>query len=156
MISKIKTFIGLQSLQVEAFIRKEKPKPDLLFLTLKWSAGEARTLTGFQLLLKEEYSRGRWTGKYRQTFQIGEFKQEGRWSVQPEQPFLINVDIPFFPMVSHLDRLQGKLILSPLISGVKWLENVRSSYYLEVTTTIQGAALASVRRIDLPGLVPTT
>lgn len=152
MITRIKTFIGLQSLQVEAFVRNEKAASNQLHLTMKWSAVESRTLTGVQLILKEEYSRGRWTGKQRQTFQLGEYSCEGRWLVQPEQPFLLNIDMAVTPLLNQLDRFHQNPLLRPLTSGIKWLENVQSSYFLEVTTTIHGAALPSVKRIGLPGL----
>ncbi|HRW75529.1 MAG: hypothetical protein H6568_01865 [Lewinellaceae bacterium] len=153
MLNRIKTFIGLQSLQVDAFVQHGKTTSKQLSLTLKWSATERRTLTGVHLKFKEEYSRGRWTGKHRQTYPLGEFQQEGQWSVQPDLPYLLNVEMPIHPMFNPLDRYHRNPLLRPVTTGIKWLENVRSTYYLEVTTRIQGAALPSVKRIDLPGLL---
>ena len=47
--------------------------------------------------------------------------------------------------INDADHGDGRPLLA-------WIENLHSHYFLEITTTIQGAALPIVKRVDLQGL----
>ncbi len=152
MLRELKTFIGIQALDLEVHFGQQDKSNSVLPVTLKWNTKEVRTITQINLVLKEEYTRGRWTRKHKQTLQLGQCTLNGPWHVKPDLPVVFNTEVPYDLASSPLDRLKKKLIFRPIALSLGWIENVQSHFYLEITTTIKGAALPTVRRIDLPEL----
>lgn len=152
MLRQIKTFIGIQVLELEVHTGQHDPVKSILPITLKWRTREERMITQIELVLKEVYSRGRWTRKHKETLLLGRRMLTGPWHVKPDLPVVFNTEVPFDLALSPLDRLKKKLLIRPIALGLGWIENVQSRYYLEITTTIQGAALPIIKKIDLPGL----
>ena len=128
------------------------PQKSILPIALKWKTKEHRTITQIDLVLKEVYSRGRWTRKHKQTLQLGRRTLTGPWQVKPDLPVVFNTEVPFDLAFTPLDKLKKKILLRPIAIGLGWIENIQSHYYLEITTTIQGAALPIIKKIDLPGM----
>lgn len=152
MLRQIKTFIGFQVLELEVHTGQVDHQKTKLPIILKWRTKEERTITRIDLVVKEMYSTGRWTRKHKQTLLLGKCTLNGPWHVNPEFPVVLNAEIPFDLALSPLDTLKKKMLLRPIALALGWIENVESQYYLEITTTIQGAALPVIKKIDLPGM----
>ncbi len=152
MLREIKTFIGVQVLNLEVHVMEPRKGMANLPLILKWTTHEQRTITRMDIALKEEYTRGRWTRKKKQTFLLGSTEKTGTWKIEPGLPVILEIDLSYQTVSSPFDKWRQKLLLKPITLGMAWIENLHSHYYLEITTTIKGAALPVVKKIDLDGL----
>lgn len=152
MLRQLKTFIGVQALHLDVHIGLRPVKAGFLPVSLKCTTTEKRIISELVLVLKEEYSRGRWTRKHKETLHLGNRSLQGSWTVHPDLPVVIEIDIPFKLPSSPLEEMKKQVLLRPLAIGLGWIENTQSSYFLEITTSIQGAALPMVKKVALPGL----
>ncbi|MCF8237815.1 MAG: hypothetical protein K9I85_06640 [Saprospiraceae bacterium] len=152
MLRQIKTFIGVQALDLEVHVLAPSSGGNYLPLVLKWTTHEERTISKMEISLKEVYSRGRWTRKKKQTFLLGATQKNGPWKITPGLPVVLEIDLAYQPVSSPFDRWRKKPILQPFTAGLAWIENLHSHFYLEITTSIQGAALPIVKQVNLDEL----
>ncbi len=152
MLRQIKTFIGVQVLDLEVHVMAPGSGRKCLPLVFKWTTQDKRTISKMEIALKEEYTRGRWTKKKKETFYLGSTRINGPWKVEPDLPVVLETDLDYHSVSSPFDQLKRKPLLKPLTLGLAWIENLHSHFFLEITTTIQGAALPIVKKVDLYGL----
>ncbi len=143
MIGNIKNWLGIEGLKIEIDMPEEWNTEDQkiggkLFLFSK----RVQHITGLKMKLIERYTRGRGKNKLVTDYVLGEQAVALDMEIQPEQIYEINFDLPFSILQSDVDRMEDwNMLTKYMVNLAKQVKNAHSTYWLEVSAQVDGAAM---------------
>lgn len=142
LFGKLKQYLGIEGIKLELHLPEAcSPTAGILSGTMVLTTMHHQVVTFMKITLMEKYSRGR--GKERRTdeYILGEIALETSLDVAAGSPLEIPFRLPFAMVKSGMDHMQDKTLLSPLAKTAKWIQGVRSEYYVQAELTVKGTAL---------------
>ncbi len=143
MFGKVKQFLGIEGVKIkltldDPFKKEDKKASGVIQF---FSMHEAK-VKGVKLRMVEKFSRGRGKEKLVDEYEMGSIELEQIIHVPANEPIEMEFEMEFDMLQSEMDELQNKnLVLGGVVQAAKWIQGVKSIYYIEAEAIVSGTAL---------------
>ncbi len=143
MIDKFKQWLGIEGVKVQILLPEEiKKESGFVDGRIVIHSKHNQTVTSIYLSMIEIYTRGRGKDQKIDEYKVGEIEMNQDINISPSDETNINFELPFSLTPSDMDVFENKnLITKGLSKAAKALQQVESSYRIDVLLKVKGTAL---------------
>jgi hypothetical protein len=143
MFGKMKRWFGIEGVKVELQIPESINKKlgvvrgQLVFTTM-----QPQTVNFVKVVMIETYKRGRKQEKRIDDYEVGKIYLDAELDIQPEEPLVIDFELPFEMIKSEIDEFGDKNFLTKgIVNIAKRSRGVKSIFRIEVEADVKGTRL---------------
>lgn len=143
MLGKIKRVLGIEGVRVDLLCEEkfDSQSPQVEGV-LKFTTKSDGKVKSYQIMLVEQYSRGRKRNKLTDEYILGQYHNTESFEIKKEEIIEIPFLLKYEKLLSEMDKIQEGNFLTAIIIGMaKKLKGVKSTYKIRVTADVSGTKL---------------
>ncbi|MEZ5056206.1 MAG: sporulation protein [Saprospiraceae bacterium] len=143
MFGKVKKWLGIEGVKVELEIPTEvSAKKGSIDGVLHMYSMSEQKVSRLRVKVIERYKRGRGKEKLTDEYTIGTIELEQDFEIMPDQPLMVEFNVPFKVTKSDMEELGDRnILLKGIIGLAKTAYSVRSEFRVEAEVEVDGVAL---------------
>lgn len=148
MFSRIKNFLGIESVKIKLLIPENQPKAGVIIGKVAFSSVSTQKVENLTITLLEQYTKGRKKKKERQTFELGTITLDRSFDVPAGKTIKVAFKLHYSKMNSEMDNMaDSNILLKGVSKAAKKIGNIQSEYELLAEASVKGAGLDPFDRV---------
>jgi len=143
MFGKMKKWFGIEGVKVELELPETvNKKLGIVRGQLVFSTMQPQIVNYVKVVMIETYKRGRKDEKRIDDYEIGKILLDAELEIQPDEPMVIDFELPFEMLKSDIDEFGDKNFLTKgIVNIAKRSRGVKSIFRIEVEADVKGTRL---------------
>ncbi len=151
LFGAIKNKLGIGGVSIDFTVPSQIEKSAKQFSgNIKLTTKSEQEVVKMEAILKEEFSTGTGDNKTEKVFELGKWTNFDHFTIKPGEVKTFDFTVEFEELKSDMDKLSDKGgMLGGLGKGLKFMNQEKSKFFVEVNVDVKSAVLDPTERKDV-------